>query len=103
SRAISEAQICRRGALLAPQPASDCGFGRSKPRNADRHPPVGRRRRYQKSFFRLTGSTLSKGAVISLYECSAKIRGGNFGWSRSNPAASATMKTLYDLLEALPR
>src|ERR1700682_6263325 len=32
-----------------------------------------------------------------------KFRGGNFGWSRSNPAARATMKTLYDLLEALPQ
>src|SRR6202166_2858221 len=31
-----------------------------------------------------------------------KFRGGNFGRSRSNPAARATMKTLYDLLEALP-
>jgi tetratricopeptide (TPR) repeat protein len=53
-----------------------------------------------KSFFRLTGSTLSTGNYVSVvYEFSTVISGGNFDGDR---AARATMKTLYDLLGALP-
>jgi tetratricopeptide (TPR) repeat protein len=53
-----------------------------------------------KSFFRLTGSTLSTGNYGSVvYEFSTVISGGNFDGDR---AARATMKTLYDLLGALP-
>jgi curved DNA-binding protein CbpA len=59
-----------------------------------------------KSFFCRTGSTLSTGAVtFSLYFCTRspqQIRGGNFERRRGNPAARAMMKTLYDLLGALP-
>ena len=40
--------------------------------------------------------------MFSLYACSRVNRSGNFGRRRGNPAARATMKTLYDLLGALP-